>query len=192
VTATLERQAGAEPDEAHLIERLRRGDGAAFDVLVLRHTRRAFALAHRILGQREDAEDLVQEAFIAALEHIDSFDARRPFAPWFFRIVVNRALNARKRLARHPAEEVGPHLAADGALPSASVEQREVQRRVRSALERLPERQRTIIQLSGFDGLSSAEIGEVLGMPAGTVRWELHQARRSLRSELAACKEGGS
>jgi RNA polymerase sigma-70 factor, ECF subfamily len=192
VTVALQVEASADPHESQLIERVRCGDGAAFDALVRRHMQRAFQLAHRILGQREDAEDLVQEAFVAALEHIDSFDVRRPFAPWFFRIVVNRALNARKRAARLATEPVHADLPAAGISTSAAVEEREFQECVRRALERLPDRQRTIIQLSGFDGLSSTDIGAVLGMPAGTVRWELHQARRALRDELAVCRGDGS
>jgi RNA polymerase sigma-70 factor, ECF subfamily len=188
VTVAFDVEANADPHESRLIERLRCGDTAAFDLLVRRHMQQAFALAHRILGQREDAEDLVQEAFVAVLEHIDSFDVRRPFAPWFFRIVVNRALNARKRATRRATVPVHGEIAAAGASPSARVEERELQDYVRRALDRLPDRQRAVVQLSGFGGLSSAEIGHLLGMPAGTVRWELHQARRALRLELAVCR----
>jgi RNA polymerase sigma-70 factor, ECF subfamily len=192
VTPALDVASSVDPHESRLIERLRSGDATAFDVLVRRYMQQAFALAHRILGQREDAEDLVQEAFVAVLEHLDSFDVRRPFAPWFFRIVVNRALNARKRAARHVTVHVDSELVAAGVSTSAVVEERELQECVRRALDRLPDRQRTVIQLSGFGGLSSAEIGAVLGMPAGTVRWELHQARRALREELAGCRGDGS
>jgi RNA polymerase sigma-70 factor, ECF subfamily len=177
-------------DDAALVRRARRGDTAAFDELVRRFLRPGLVLAYRILGQREDAEDTVQESFMAALDGLDAFDVRRPFAPWFFRIVVNRALNARRKRARHPTEPLVLDVRADAASPSAAVEQREARERVRDALERLTERQRTIIQLSGFDGLSSAEIGELLHIPPGTVRWELHQARAALREELAACSGG--
>jgi RNA polymerase sigma-70 factor (ECF subfamily) len=63
-----------------------------------------------------------------------------------------------------------------------------MQERVRAALEKLPERQRTIMQLASFDGLNSTEIGALLELPPGTVRWELHEARRALRDQLAACR----
>ena len=100
--------------ESELVERVRRGDPAAFDLLVSRHLQRAFSVAYRLLGQREDAEDLVQEAFLTVLEKIDTFQAGRSFAPWFYRILVNRGLNARKsRSLRHteelPAEVPSPH-----------------------------------------------------------------------------------
>lgn len=180
----------AETDQA-LVARVRHGDAAAFDVLVRRHMRRAFALAYRIVGQREDAEDLVQEAFMAVLEHLDSYDDARAFLPWLDRIVVNRSINRRRSAQRHPLELLPDYVAAPEAAPSAAVEQRELKEHLRDALARLPERQRTVVQLSGCEGMSSAEIGEVLELPAGTVRWELHQARRVLREQLAVCRGSG-
>ena len=81
-------------DERGLVVRVQHGDSEAFGELARRHVRRAFALAYRSLRHTQDAEDLVQDALIAALDGIASFDPSRPFAPWFFRIVVNRALNA--------------------------------------------------------------------------------------------------
>jgi len=175
-------------DDVVLVERVRRGDGTAFDALVRRYLQQAFAVAYRILGQREDAEDLVQEAFVAALEHIDTFDTGREFRPWLLRIVANRALNARRSRDLRRTEEIPEHAAAGTRSPAADMEQREMEQRVRQALEVLPERQRAIVQLSGFEGLNSTDIGEILNIPAGTVRWELHQARRALRETLAVCR----
>jgi RNA polymerase sigma-70 factor (ECF subfamily) len=188
VTLTVVPEPALEPMDAALIDRVRRGDSAAFDSLVRLHMRAAFALAYRIVGQREDAEDLVQDSFIAALDHLDSFDTSRAFGPWFHRIVVNRAISARRRDARHPTQQFADDQPAGSAPPSAAVEQREMQERVRAALEKLPERQRTIMQLASFDGLNSTEIGALLELPPGTVRWELHEARRALRDQLAACR----
>ena len=184
----LELQQDDVANEAQLIHQVRAGDTVAFDTLVRRHMKQAFATAYRILGQREDAEDLVQEAFVAALQHIDSFDTTRRFRPWLLRIVVNRALNARQSRERHRTETIPDHTAANIAPPSAMVEQHEMQQHIRHALDNLPERQRTIVQLAGFDELNSHDIAEILHIPAGTVRWELHQARRALRSALTACR----
>jgi hypothetical protein len=109
------------PEERLLIEAVRRGSRPAFDELVRRHMQPAFALAYRILNQREDAEDVVQEAFMAALAAIDSFDEQRAFAPWFSRIVVNRALNVRKRWAARPADRVpGDGIASTRRRPQLS------------------------------------------------------------------------
>lgn len=181
----------ARPDtltDAVIVGQVRLGDIGAFDTLVRRHMKQAFAVAYRILEQREDAEDLVQEAFVAALEHIATFDTSRPFRPWLLRIVVNRGLNARRFRERRRTESIPPQTAADTAPPTSLVEQHEMQDRLRNALAALPARQRVIIQLTGFDELSSHEVGEILHLPAGTVRWELHQARRALRNALATCR----
>src|SRR5262245_7031763 len=83
-----------DPKESRLIERIQRGDTLAFGELVRRYQRRAFAIAYRLLRHRQDAEDLVQDSFVAALERIDRFELGRPFAPWFFRLLVNRGHNA--------------------------------------------------------------------------------------------------
>src|SRR5688572_16919002 len=92
--------------DALLIERVRRGDGEAFGDLVQRHSRRAFSIAYRLLQQREDAEDVVQDAFIRALEHMHTLEHGRPFRPWFHRIVVNHALNYRRSRSIRTTEAI--------------------------------------------------------------------------------------
>jgi RNA polymerase sigma-70 factor, ECF subfamily len=174
----------AELSDARLAERVQRGDAAAFDVLVQRHMQRAFGVAFRLLGHREDAEDLVQDAFLAALEKIDSFDAGREFAPWFYRILVNRCLNARKSLARRTTVELPTDVDSGLATPLMETERSELRHHLVRALLLLPERQRAIVTLFDLEGFSSPEIAEMLGISDGTVRWHLHQARRVLREAL--------
>jgi RNA polymerase sigma-70 factor, ECF subfamily len=178
-------------DERGLVVRVQHGDSEAFGELARRHARRAFAIAYRILRHTQDAEDLVQDAFIAALDGIASFDPTRPFAPWFFRIVVNRALNAasaRSTRERHVtvtntwSEEVG-------VVELDPAERSEIRHRFQRALAALPRQQRLIVELSDIDGRSSTEIGEMLDLPRGTVRWHLHQARKTLRLALATLVE---
>ena len=124
--------------DAALVERVRAGDVAAYDELVRRHLRRAHAVAFRLLGHREDAEDLVQDAFIQALDKIDSFDSARPFAPWFFRILTNRGLNARQSRALRSVSEIPDDTAAHGESPEASAEREELRARLREAVAALP------------------------------------------------------
>ncbi|HEX6644242.1 MAG TPA: sigma-70 family RNA polymerase sigma factor, partial [Gemmatimonadales bacterium] len=134
--------ASAAGDERELVERVRGGDTEAFGELVRRYERRAHAIAWRLLGVREDAEDLVQDAFIAALDKLDSFDERRPFGPWFFRILVNRG-TSRIRSRRVRAGEPLPESLGDPAvLPDRAVEQQELAGRVHAALAELSDRQR--------------------------------------------------
>lgn len=173
-------------EEAALVERVRRGDPSAFDALVERHMRRAFAVAYRMLGHREDAEDVVQESFLAALDGIDGFEAGRPFGPWLHRIVVNRALNARAARARRRTERLPAGARSPAESPLRSAERAELRDRLRTVLAGLPERQRLVVQLHEIEGFTSAEIGRILEVSAGTVRWHLHQARRTLRRALDA------
>ena len=175
--------------DAEAIERVLSGDGEAFAPLVRRYLQPAYNVAYRLLGNRQDAEDLVQEAFLAALAHLRSFDRSRPFGPWFYRIVWTRGLNLRKSLARRGAEPLESERYPGRDDPAADAERSDLTGTVVEALAELPERQRQIVQLFDLDGFSGAEIGEMLGLNPGTVRWYLHQGRRALRERLAPFQE---
>jgi RNA polymerase sigma-70 factor, ECF subfamily len=171
-------------EDTVLVGRVLDGDTEAYGELVERHLRRAFSVAHRLLGHREDAEDLVQETFLVALARIDTFDLGRSFGPWFYRILVNRGLNARKARSLRYTVDVPDTAAASGPLPDRAAERAELRARVEVAMAELPERQRVALELFEVEGFSGAEIAEILEIPAGTVRWHLHQARQKLRVAL--------
>jgi RNA polymerase sigma-70 factor, ECF subfamily len=171
--------------EPALLDLVRQRDSSAFDELVRRYLRRAFAVAFHVMRHREDAEDLVQEVFITVLAQIDRFDHERAFAPWFFRILVNRGLNARKSRAVRQTEPMPIDAATAGGTPDRLAERREIQARVREAVDLLPERQALVLRLSELEGFTSVEIADILELPQGTVRWHLHEARNALRVSLA-------
>jgi RNA polymerase sigma-70 factor (ECF subfamily) len=176
----------AEADEEwRLVESVQNGDLGAFDGLVRRHMRRGFSIAYRMLGQREDAEDLVQDAFLAALQGIQTFQPGRPFGPWFYRIVVNRGNNARRARALRETETIPEAASARLPSPEQSAERADLRRRLAKAMASLPERERIVVLLFELEGFTSAEIAEILQVPAGTVRWSLHRARKILRASLA-------
>ena len=177
-------------DEAELIGRVRARDPKAFDELVRRYLRRAFSVAYHVMQHREDAEDLVQDAFIAVLEQIDRYDPERPFAPWFFRIVVNRGLNARKSRRVRQTEPVPEGTASSGANPEVLAERAELYARLRAAVAALPERHRLIVRLVELEGFSTAEVAQMLDLSPSTVRWYLHEARHRLRGSLAPLHGG--
>jgi len=179
---TPERLAAAERDGA-LVRRARAGDQAAFDALVRTYMEQAFRVAYRVVGHREDAEDLVQDAFLAAYQYLDSFEIGRPFGPWLIRIVLNRGSNLRRARARRSME---PETDGVSDAPSAldETERGDTGRILRDALATLSERQRLIVTMFDVDGLTSTEIGEMLELAPGTVRWHLHEARRHLRGVL--------
>jgi RNA polymerase sigma-70 factor (ECF subfamily) len=180
----------AQPDvsDAELVARVQRGESEAFDVIARRYAKRAFAIANRILQNGADAEDVVQDSFIAAVNAIDSFDPARPFGPWFMRIVVNKSLTAIRSRASESKHVRTSELAEGDAIAVSSEslrERAEIRDRFRAALQLLPGRQQLIVQLADVEGFTSAEIAEQLAIPSGTVRWLLHQARAALRQALA-------
>ena len=177
-----ERIAAAERDGA-LVARAREGDSTAFDMLVRSYMEQAFRVAYRVVGHREDAEDLVQESFLAAYQYLDSFEVGRPFGPWLMRIVLNRGSNLRRSRTRRSTE---PETEGVSDAPSAlDVSERTNTGKILSdALATLSERQRLIVTMFDVDGLTSTEIGEMLELAPGTVRWHLHEARRHLRGVL--------
>lgn len=175
--------------DARLVECVRDGDSDAFGELVRRYERRAFAIAYRLLGHRQDAEDLVQDSFMAALDRLDRFDVARPFGPWFFRILVNLGHNARDTRRVRRTEEIPEEVAAGGLSAARAVEQSEVGERVRTALAELSDRQRLVVQLHELEDFSTSEVADMLEIAEPTVRWTLHAARKRLREELTAWKK---
>ena len=186
VRTDLEAQASAAvvAEESALVERVQAGDSTAYDVLVRRYIRRAFTVAFRLLGHREDAEDLVQETFMILLRQIDDFELGRRFGLWMYRILINRGLNARKSRALRRTETL-PDDVMGAEAPDLAVERAEVRARFRSALESLPPRQRVVIELIELDGFTRVEVAEALGISDATVRWHVHDAWRTLRRVLA-------
>jgi RNA polymerase sigma-70 factor (ECF subfamily) len=178
-----ERRAIIERDAA-LVRRVRDGDSGAFDELVKAYMRQAFQVAYRVVGHREDAEDLVQDCFLAAYQYLDSYDVDRPFGPWITRIVLNRGANLRRSRARRATE---PETDAVSPAPSALDEatRAEARAKLEEVMATLNERQRMIVTMFDVDGMTSTEIGERLELAPGTVRWHLHEARRVLRNALA-------
>lgn len=176
-------------DEGRLIERVREGDVQAFGELVRRYQRRAFAIAYRLLRHIQDAEDLVQDSFITALDRLDSFDVSRPFGPWFFRIVVNRGRNAIAARRVRETDELDDATLAGSPPPDRLAEQAELGERIGLALDELSERQRLVVQLHEIEGFTTADVAGMLEIAEPTVRWTLHAARKRLRHELAGWKE---
>lgn len=181
--------AAAPPDERTLILCVQRGETEAFQALVERYVRRARAIALRLMRNVDDADDLVQDAFLRALQRIDSVDPARPFGPWFFRVLTNTGLDALRRRRTRQTEGEATEVVADDPSPEQQAEQGEIRRRFEAALDRLPPRQRTIVWSFEVDGLSTREIARELGIAEVTIRWHLLQGRRTLRAALADLRE---
>jgi RNA polymerase sigma-70 factor (ECF subfamily) len=170
--------------EREWVTRTRQGDREAFGALVDCHIDRATALAVRLLHNRQDAEDLVQDAFLSALEHLDVFDDSRPFWPWLSRILVNRGLDLAAARAVRVTEPLPDDVHDDTMSPADAAERAEVLSRFRHELALLPPRRKLIMQLFEIDEYTVAEIAQLLELSPATVRWHLHAARHQLRRAL--------
>lgn len=175
--------------EAELIALLKRGNVEARDALARRYRPAALRLAFQLLGNREDARDLTQEAMLRFFATLDRFDQQRPVLPWLRRIVRNGAVDLQRRGRLRRAESLdsgGPEgeaieLASPAPDPEAETRRRELQARVWECLHRLGPSHREILVLRDYQDLSYREIAEILDIPIGTVMSRLHAARLKLR-----------
>ena len=173
--------------DAALVARARGGDGGAFETLVRRHLRSAYAVALAQLGEEADAQDAVQDAFVTALKRIE--ECRKPdqFGSWLMSIVRNRARDHRRyRAVRDALPLDSASQAADRADPSRDAENAELRTDLLGAMDTLTELQREVILLYDMEGWSHKEIGLRLGISDGSARVHLFNARRALRERLHA------
>jgi len=146
-------------------------------------------VARAVLNDPDDADDAAQDAFLSAMVNLKQYDPRRPFGPWLTRIAVNAATDRRRRRGVRRSEPLAGHLQARGILPDADADRRALGERLRQALAELSERRRMAVVLFDVEGYTHAEIGQILGVPEGTVRSEVFHARRALRVLLSDWKE---
>jgi RNA polymerase sigma-70 factor (ECF subfamily) len=177
-------------DEA-LASRVRAsGDAKAFALLVTRYRGRLIGLARRMLASgtfgSEEAEDVAQEAFVAAFDKRRSYRTSEPFRPWLYRIALNRCLDRLRVQSRRPlhfGEVSEPESLAPGPLQALLQDEQET--RLREAVGALPEKYRAVFVLRHVDDLSYEEIGMITEQPLGTVKTQLFRARALLRAALA-------
>jgi RNA polymerase sigma-70 factor (ECF subfamily) len=162
-----------------LVDRARGGDGRALEALLRRHYDRVYAVCRRVTGNDADAADAAQNAMIAVARGLPGFAVRSRFSTWSYRIAVNCSIDEMRRRSRWPRaglEDVMPSLSGPADGPELSAERLDVD----SALRRLPARFRAAVVLRDMCGLDYAEIAEILGLPAGTVRSRIARGRGAL------------
>lgn len=178
-------QSRDEVGDAYLVARAREGYLDAYEMLVRRHSAMAYRVALRLCGNHHDAQDLAQEALIAAWRNLDRFRADSSFRTWLYQIVTRRALN---KLTRQPDTSTLDLLAGTAdttAEPAAKAERNLAVDAVTDALATLPFPQRAAVVLHHFEGLSYAEVASVLHSSVPAVRSQLFRARRTLGTRLA-------
>ena len=184
--------------DAALLEALRAHDPAAAEQLVATYGDRAYRLALRIAGNREDAEEALQDAFWNVIRKIDMFRGASTFGSWVYRIVANAACQKIRRRLRHGVEpsldDLLPVFDPDGhhadvtdwssTLGDAAV-QSELRDAMGSAIADLPPDYRAVIVMRDVEGMSTLEVADALGVPVPTVKTRTHRARLQLRKRLA-------
>jgi RNA polymerase sigma-70 factor, ECF subfamily len=177
-------------DDRTAISRLKQGDFQALDALVTRYQVPAVHSAYLIVRDRSLAEDLAQNAFLKAAEHIHQFDEERPFAPWFFRIVVNDAIKLAKKQKRSVSldeqmdgevESIAAWLKDPSLPPEQILEQKEMRTFILDAVGALTPEQRAVIVMRYFLELSEADMSSKMDRPPSTIKWWLREARKRLR-----------
>ena len=175
--------------DEELMQLVRRGNAAAFEVVYDRHADAAFSLAYRMCGQRALAEDVVQEGFLALWRSGARYDRTRgSVRTWVLGIVHNRAIDALRRRAvrdrgRISDEGIGERLEAPERT-DLEVARRDEAREIREALEQLPDEQSRVIELAYFGGLTHVEIASLLDAPVGTVKGRMRLGLAKMRMTL--------
>jgi len=174
-----------EPElgDAYLVSRARDGYLDAYELLVQRHSAMAYRVALRLCGNHHDAQDIAQEALVAAWENLSRFRGDA-FSTWLYQIVTRRALNKLSRTRVADQGDLLEDVADPVAGPADQAERNLAVDAVTDALAALPFPQRTVVVLHHFEGLSYAEVAEVTGSTVPAVRSHLFRARRTLGKSL--------
>ena len=181
-----------------LVKKSQKGDYPSFAELVKRYEKKIYNLAYRIMGNREDASDVLQETFLQVFKKLAGFKGKAKFSTWLYRITVNMCLmRKRKRKKREivsldvpiltkKEDEIKRELRDDWSeSPLATLENKEVKKTLSEAIDLLPEEYKTVFLLRGLNGMSNEEIAEVLKISLPAVKSRLHRARLFLRDSLS-------
>lgn len=173
----------ADFGESGLAGRVLKGDLDAYGALIQEHQASVFNVCYRITGNRQEAEDLTQEAFIRAFRKLSRYDPSRPFGPWMRKLAANLCYNHLKKagLQRVPLEdEKDQHQGNPSSNPENLLEMSQEHRVLYQALWKLPDNQRIALELRHFQGLSYQDMAETLNLPLNTVRSHLYRGRQKL------------
>lgn len=175
----------AELSDEELVARIRTGETGLYEVILRRHNRRIYRVVRAVLRNEHEAEDVMQEAYVRAYEHLGQFEGRATFSTWLTRIALHEAL-ARVR-GRSRFEPLGSEEQSDpSANPEREAARAEVQQSIEAAIDALPEPYRTIFMLREVEELSPAETAQCLGISESLVSTRLHRARVLLRRSVPA------
>ena len=176
---------GPRDDESALVERLRAGDRAAFDQLVATHQRTLYAIVLRYVKNDSDAQDVVQATFVRAWRALPTFRGDASLKTWLYRIGVNQALNHQRGLKSRGTVEIPEHAASGDALPIERLAHAETQEQLLAAVDKLPAKQRMVVELRVQQGLSFKEVADVVDSTEDSAKANFHHALKKLRTLLS-------
>ncbi len=184
-----------DPTDQQLVERVKRGDKRAFDILVLKYQHKIVGLVSRYLRDQDEVADVTQEAFIKAYRALPRFRGDSAFYTWLYRIAINTAKNHLVSKSRRPPNtdididdgEFHDNSAVlrDIESPEAALATQQLETVVYDAIDGLPEELKVAVTLREFEGLSYEEIAEVMECPVGTVRSRIFRAREAIEKKIA-------
>ena len=171
-----------------IIQKIQKGDKNAFRMLVEKYQQTAFRLAFRMLGDEDEARDVVQDSFIRIWEKFNTYNDKEKFTSWMYRIVSNRAIDSIRALKRRPVislEKLIPEtLATRENGIDIVLENREAGELIRSITSGLPEKQQLVFSLRDLQGLSPKEVQDISGMTETAIKSNLYHARKTIREKL--------
>jgi RNA polymerase sigma-70 factor (ECF subfamily) len=174
---------------ASLVQRTLGGDTAAFEQLIIRHERRVFSLAMKLLASTEDAQDAAQEVFLRVFKYIHRFDLHKPLEPWLMQTTVNVCRNIgrdrQRRWNTFPVTiEAELPIAHETGDPYAGLAEDQEKQMLWKALDTLPEKERLAVILRDINGLKTSEVAEILGSTETTVRSQVSRARVRMKEAI--------
>ena len=171
--------------DAEIVERVRAGETALFEILMRRHNQRIYRVARAVIKDEADTEDVMQQAYINAFTHLSQFQDRSQFSTWLTRITVHEALaRRRKRKPEETPEDVMETLTSPQPDPERQAYAAELRRVLEAAVDSLPETYRLVFMLRDIEGLSTSETAAGLGLGDEAVKTRLHRARAMVRSAI--------
>lgn len=178
-------ETGQDSDEI-LMGRIKGGDRQAFAVLVRRHTDRFYAAAYRLCGRPDEAEDVVQDAFLKLWDRPDVYDPARgaKFTTWFYRVVTNLTLDRMRRRRKQAGGDVLELMADKAPRADETLVLNEEQAGLEAAIQALPERQKAALNLCFYEGLSNKEAADILGVGVKGLESLLMRAKAGVRENL--------
>jgi RNA polymerase sigma-70 factor (ECF subfamily) len=176
-----------EHETIQIIKRIKSGQEVAFNDLIERYKRQVVAIAFRMVGDYDEAEDIAQMVFVKTAKNLTKFDTSKKFSTWLYRITVNASIDFMRKYRRHKHELLDNYsesLENEDDNPEEILHRKKLRGIILKAAEALNDKQKAAFILRDLEGHQIDEVSEILDMPEATVRWYLHRARIRLRKEL--------